>query len=280
MRALLRLAVATLLALVGLLGLPGRADAAGDFYGCVDAGNVWVVVDFKGAVTTGCAVAPTSGADALRQVAAVEVATGMVSRIGGKPATIDPNPYVYWNYFHRDPSGQSWGSWTYSNLGAGAYRPKPGSIEGWAYGTTGVQPSWTPPTRPVATTGAPAATPPAATQPATTAAAPRSTARTTAATTTAAPVPTTAAPVSTPTLVPSGPQSTSPEPTGAETPSLAAAPAATTASVAAAPSRPAEASRPVDRGSPVATIATLAVVATAAAGGGGWWLVRRRQPTR
>lgn len=291
MNRTIRLAIAAVVAVAGLIGLPttAKADTATDYYRCVDAGNVWVVVNFKGSYRMGCATSPSTGTDALRQVISVEKAgNGMVSRIGGNPATIDPNPYVYWNYFHR--TGGS--AWEYSQLGADAYKPKPGSIEGWTYGATGVSVGWSPPARPQPTTAAPgtaqpaqptqptqpaqptkaATTQPGQTRPATTA---------TSKTTTARPTDTSAAPVE---------SSTAPETAPASASASSSVSDASTATPASTPTPETRASvtptqvnarpeAPVDRGSPVATIATLAVIGTAAAGGGGWWLLRRRHTT-
>ncbi len=274
MRAVVR-CVGVLLGIAVLLGLPVRSEAGMDVYTCTDAGNVWVVVTYQGAVTQGCAVAPSSGIDALRQVTSYEVANGMISRIGGKPATLDPNPYVYWNYFHRDRAGDGWGGWVYSSLGAGSYKPKPGSIEGWTYGKTGTQVAWTPPTRPVATTAAPA---PARTSPTvqapqtsirpanTSAAAPRTTSAVPAVT--ASPSVTSSA-LSAPAVT--GSAEPVPTPTAEASQVVASAPATTvTPSVVVTAPAP-------DRGSPTATIVTLAGVAAAAGIGAGVVTWRRRQ---
>ena len=52
----------------------------------------------------------------------------------GAPAT------AYWSYWHAQPGGK----WVYSSTGAGTYHPKPGSVQGWAFGA-GKPPGISPP---------------------------------------------------------------------------------------------------------------------------------------
>ncbi len=288
MSRLVKLAVATLFAIAGLVGIPAtaRADTATDYYACVDAGNVWVVVNYRGSYRMGCAKSPSNGTDALRQVISIEKSSnGMISRIGGNPATINADPYIYWNYFHRSSGGAAW---EYSQLGADSYKPRPGSTEGWAYGATGVGVNWSAPARPAATTAPPR----------TTAAAPNTqttqggaaatggtnagTGRTTQVAASAGPTtaaatnqPTTAAPSDATASTEATPSIETTPTASAATPSPSPEASATTTPLESA----ADPMRSVDRGSPVATIATLAVVGVAAAGGGGWWLVHRRRST-
>lgn len=281
MSRLVRLALAALLLMAGLLAVPARADAAGDVYSCTDSGNVWVVVNFKGSISQGCASAPSSGLAALRQVWSVQVqSNGMVAQIGGKPTAPDPDPYIYWNYLHKDKAGDGWGAWVYSTLGAGAYKPKAGSIEGWTYGATGTPMGWSPPSRPAPTT-APVPTKPAAAPPSATTS--RVTTAVTAATSQA--VRTTiarpgtseaAAPSSAPVAEPS--QSESPSAATAATPTEPAAHVSSPPSAAAESLAPAEEAVEA-KGGPAATIGTLAAVAAAGAAGSGWWLLRRRRTT-
>ncbi len=47
----------------------------------------------------------------------------------------------YWAYFHASRGG----SWSYSNLGAGSYDPKPGSVEGWRFESGTAGPTTKPP---------------------------------------------------------------------------------------------------------------------------------------
>lgn len=49
---------------------------------------------------------------------------------------------AYWNYFYRDPGDAQW---TYSPLGAGLRKVRPGSVEAWAWGDGNTPPSdeWT-----------------------------------------------------------------------------------------------------------------------------------------
>jgi hypothetical protein len=120
-----------------------------------DAPGVTMVVDFAalgGGAQTSCA-----GGDPATGVAALEGAgftvTGtarwgkaFVCRISGKPTAaaepcVDTPPAsAYWSYWHAQPGG----SWSYSQLGALAYNPAPGTVEGWAFGS-GAPPGIAPP---------------------------------------------------------------------------------------------------------------------------------------
>jgi len=103
--------------------------------------HVTVVVDFthfkNGKVWIRCASDPHTGLAALRQAGFTYT---FVPRIPGFVCTINhrPNPCngapttAYWAYWHA----KNHGSWVYSKLGAGSYHPKPGQIEGWAFGKT------------------------------------------------------------------------------------------------------------------------------------------------
>jgi hypothetical protein len=125
--------------------------------------GVTVVVDFAslgGGDQSRCAPGdPDSGVAALRGAGfaptrAAQESGYFVCRIDGKPAN-DPcqraSPEdAYWSYWRAKPGG----SWSFSNEGAGTSDPKPGDVEGWAFGD-GDPPS-TPPPAPAA------ASPPAA----------------------------------------------------------------------------------------------------------------------
>ncbi len=103
--------------------------------------HVTVVVDFThfrhGKVRIGCASNPHTGLAALRQAG---FAYAFVARQPGFICTINhrPNPCngaptsAYWAYWHA----KNHGSWKYSQLGAASYHPKPGQVEGWAFGNT------------------------------------------------------------------------------------------------------------------------------------------------
>jgi hypothetical protein len=108
---------------------------------CTTPSGVTVVVDFQelgGGVHVRCAPQPvTNGFEALRQ-AGIDFATtvrfpGFLCRIAGKPAndpcqTTSPAS-AYWSYW----IAQRGAAWCYSNLGAGARTPPPGSVEGWSF---------------------------------------------------------------------------------------------------------------------------------------------------
>lgn len=56
--------------------------------------------------------------------------SGLICAIDGFPADCRVDPTHYWSYWHRSPGGTAW---SYSNEGAGTYRPAVNSTEGWAY---------------------------------------------------------------------------------------------------------------------------------------------------
>lgn len=108
---------------------------------CPRGSGVSVVVDFGATESTRCATGdPTSGLAALKgagfTVTMVARFPGAVCRINGipKPAkdacVVMPPATAYWSYWHALRGG----TWTYSTSGAGSYDPKPGTVEGWAYG--------------------------------------------------------------------------------------------------------------------------------------------------
>jgi hypothetical protein len=119
--------------------------------------GVWVVVDARelgGALTTRCAEGdPPSG------LAALEAAGHrytFVPRVPGMVCTIDQRPDpcngapsdAYWSYWHAEEGG----SWTYASRGAGERDPKPGTVEGWAFGA-GSHPGTSPPSSPPPSSG-------------------------------------------------------------------------------------------------------------------------------
>ena len=117
---------------------PAAADPTGP---CTDTTGVTVVVDFQElghGTYVGCAAQPVaSGFDALTR-AGFEYRTttrfpGFLCRIEDKPEsdscfTTSP-ANAYWSYWIA-PRG---GAWCYSNIGAGARVPPPGSVEGWSF---------------------------------------------------------------------------------------------------------------------------------------------------
>lgn len=151
---LLLVAAAVTPALVGT----SSAQAAA----CSGTSGVTVVVQFPdGHTEIGCAPGdPASGTEALR-TAGFRVdfvfGSGFVCRIKGEPAaeTCERTPpsNAYWAYFHAERGG----SWAYSSSGAG-YNPKPGTVEGWRFGS-GNPPTTPPPGSPPAPTPKPTAKP-------------------------------------------------------------------------------------------------------------------------
>jgi hypothetical protein len=107
---------------------------------CTGKTGINVVVDFtklKHGVKIGCdKKKPASGLAALTRAGFTYT---FVPRQPGFICTIDHHPSkcngaptsAYWSYWHAKRHGK----WTYSKLGAGSYKPKPGTDEGWAFGS-------------------------------------------------------------------------------------------------------------------------------------------------
>lgn len=124
---------------------------------CGGQNGVTVVVQYDTNVLTGCASGdPSSGAQALRDAGfrydRAQREQGLfVCRINGYPAS-EPcqraaPTHAYWSYWHASPGG----TWASSATGAATYDPKPGSVEGWAFGA-GSPPSSPPPSSVIVTT--------------------------------------------------------------------------------------------------------------------------------
>jgi hypothetical protein len=140
-RAVVTVALAVLLAAAAAVvvtahAAPGYAAAAAR---CSGKTGVTVVVDFtklRGKVKIGCARRrPANGLVALKRAgftySFVPRQTGFVCTIDHRPRRCNGAPSTaYWSYWHARQHGK----WMYSKLGAGSYHPKPGWVEGWAFG--------------------------------------------------------------------------------------------------------------------------------------------------
>jgi hypothetical protein len=136
---------------------PAGADPLGT---CSTSAGVIVVVDFShwgGSIERGCDADPTTGYDAL-QAAGFSTSGDQhdgpefICRIDNEPPPAEdpcvgtPPATAYWSYWHAD-AGQN--TWSYSVVGAASYRPQPGSVDAWTFGSTdlggsGGQPSFLP----------------------------------------------------------------------------------------------------------------------------------------
>lgn len=134
-----RRALGTVLAAAAMVAGTVAAAPSAQAARCGGTSGVTVIVD-KTAFGKGTAVRcapgdPTSGLAALTGAAFsysfVPRFPGMICRIDALPATCaPPTTTAYWSYWHATPGG----TWTYSSVGAGAFNPAPGTIEGWAFG--------------------------------------------------------------------------------------------------------------------------------------------------
>ena len=231
------------------LPLPQAATCAG----------VWVVVDYGslGGTSTRCATNYGTGTAALRSAGFnPTLEGGMITKISGKPSSVDVNKY-YWSYWHATrKSDGSFSGWSYSDQGANSYHPRAGNADGWRYQALSdgkVPPAAAPPKT---QTPAPKPTP---TKPKAT---PTATAK---ATTTPTPTRTKAT------------EKVTETPTATSTEPLETAVVATDEPVESATVEPAGDASPTDNGSPVGAIAAGAVVVAGGAGLGSWWLLKGRR---
>ncbi|MFF8833490.1 hypothetical protein [Streptomyces sp. NPDC015131] len=158
-RSAARLTAALGLTAAALGATAGPAGAAPQPMGrCTTTSGVVLAVDFSrwgGPVYRSCGTTPTTGYELLNQGGWRTTGTGhdgpaFICRIGysghqgGRqyptPAEDDcvltPPASAYWSYWHADP-GQK--TWTYSQLGAMLYKPKPGSVDLWIFGGTNIE---------------------------------------------------------------------------------------------------------------------------------------------
>jgi len=152
---------------MGVAPAPAAAWTAG---ACPTSSGVTVVVDFSAfgaGVVTRCAPgAHDTGLDVLSAagLAVAFAGPGFVCRIDGLPGpdrescAATPPATAHWTYWHA----QRGGSWTYSPVGASAWQPAQGSVEGWAFvdGPGGNQPPGVPPPAPPAAPATPRPTAP------------------------------------------------------------------------------------------------------------------------
>ncbi|MFI6284581.1 hypothetical protein ACIBCM_07465 [Streptomyces sp. NPDC051018] len=155
---LARAAAAFGLAAAGLGAGGGPAAAAPQPIGqCTTTSGAVLAVDFSrwgGPVYRSCGTTPTTGYELLNQGGWRTTGTGhdgpaFICRIGysghrgGKQfpppeqedCVLTPPASAYWSYWHADPGRNTW---TYSQLGAMLYRPKPGSVDLWIFGGTDI----------------------------------------------------------------------------------------------------------------------------------------------
>ncbi len=125
---------------------------------CTTTSGVVLAVDFSkwgGPLLRSCGTTPTTGYALLNQGGWKTAGTGhdgpaFICRIGysgfqgGKQfptpdqdrCVLTPPATAYWSYWHADP-GQN--DWSYSQLGAMSYQPKPGSVDLWIFGGTNIE---------------------------------------------------------------------------------------------------------------------------------------------
>ncbi|GHA86890.1 hypothetical protein ACIQRS_21405 [Streptomyces termitum] len=158
-RALARTTAALGLTVAAFAGTTAPAGAAPQPMGrCTTSSGAVLAVDFShwgGPVYRSCGTTPTTGYELLNQGGWRTTGTGhdgpaFICRIGysghqgGKQyptpqqddCVLTPPASAYWSYWHADP-GQD--TWTYSQLGAMLYKPKPGSVDLWIFGGTNIE---------------------------------------------------------------------------------------------------------------------------------------------
>jgi hypothetical protein len=142
----------------GLVIDSSAANAAAKPIGdCTTSAGVILAVDFShwgGPILRSCGSTPTTGYELLNQggwrtAGDNHDGPAFICRIGYSgyhggteyptakqdPCILTPPASAYWSYWHADP-GQN--SWSYSQLGAMSYKPKPGSVDLWIFGATNI----------------------------------------------------------------------------------------------------------------------------------------------
>ncbi|MFE2524853.1 hypothetical protein ACFXEL_11515 [Streptomyces sp. NPDC059382] len=158
-RVLARAAAALGLTVAALTATAAPAGAAPQPMGqCTTSSGVVLAVDFShwgGPVYRSCGTTPTTGYELLNQGGWATTGTGhdgpaFICRIGysghqgGKQyptpqqddCVLTPPASAYWSYWHADPGRNTW---DYSQLGAMLYKPSPGSVDLWVFGSTNVE---------------------------------------------------------------------------------------------------------------------------------------------
>lgn len=106
---------------------------------CLDAGNVWVHVEYADTDAEGaCATDFTTGKEALLSagfVPAEDQFPGMVSSINGQPA--EPGPEDWWSSWYMEPAADGTaGEWQFHEVGYTESQPEAGSVEAWRLQTS------------------------------------------------------------------------------------------------------------------------------------------------
>ncbi|MEV7416372.1 hypothetical protein [Streptomyces sp. NPDC089919] len=158
-RSLARTAAALGVTAAALTATAAPAGAAPQPIGrCTTTSGVVLAVDFShwgGPVYRSCGTTPTTGYELLNQGGWRTTGTGhdgpaFICRIGysgykgGKQyptpqqddCVLTPPASAYWSYWHADPGQRTW---SYSQLGAMLYKPKPGSVDLWIFGGTNIE---------------------------------------------------------------------------------------------------------------------------------------------
>ncbi|MFJ9134888.1 hypothetical protein OG458_08485 [Streptomyces sp. NBC_01281] len=158
-RTIARSVAAIGLALAALGATVSPAVAAPQPMGrCTTSSGAVLAIDFSrwgGPVLRSCGTTPTTGYELLNQGGWRTTGTGhdgpaFICRIGysgyqgGKQyptaaednCVLTPPASAYWSYWHAD---QGANTWTYSQLGAMLYKPKPGSVDLWIFGATNIE---------------------------------------------------------------------------------------------------------------------------------------------
>lgn len=144
MTSVRRLLAAVALVLLGATAAPAPARAEEPLSATTCSG-VWVVVGSA----VSCAPSHLTGETALESAGhALERGGGLVCRIDGVPESCRPTFDAYWSYWHAERlQDGTYAPWRYATTGAGAYAPRAGDAEGWAFGDGRTPPPVLPPAR-------------------------------------------------------------------------------------------------------------------------------------
>lgn len=125
-----KLAAAAIVALAIGHGIPAHA-APTTAQDCVDAGNVWIHVEFDETVTGACAEEFSTALEATRSAGLTEDAGSFITTISGRAAN-GTTAKEWWSLWtkHVDADGKH-PEWSFATVGAGDIKPQAGDVIGW-----------------------------------------------------------------------------------------------------------------------------------------------------
>lgn len=130
-----KLATAAIVALAIGAGFPTSANAATPAAECVEAGNVWVHVEYDDTVTGACADEFAVAQDAMTSAGIETDAGPFYTTIDGRAA--DNDEREWWSLWTKSPEGDTYGGWEMAAVGADELTLEGGQVVAWT-----LQPDW------------------------------------------------------------------------------------------------------------------------------------------